>query len=36
MVIDELTAERARQIGITMGAVPDPDIVDVHVALVAP
>jgi len=31
VIIDELTAERAKEIGITS----HPDIVDVHVALVA-
>lgn len=35
VIIDELTAERARQIGIRIGAVHHPDIVDVHVALAA-
>ncbi|MBV9449119.1 MAG: type II toxin-antitoxin system VapC family toxin [Streptosporangiaceae bacterium] len=35
VVIDELTAERARQIGVTIGQVSHPDIVDVHVALAA-
>ena len=35
VIIDELTAERARQIGITIGVASHPDIVDVHVALVA-
>ena len=35
VVFDELTEERAQQIGIRMGAVHHPDIVDVHVALAA-
>ena len=35
VIIDELTAERARQIGIAIGATSHPDIVDVHVALAA-
>jgi hypothetical protein len=35
VIIDELTAGRARQIGITIGAISHPDIVDVHVALAA-
>jgi predicted nucleic acid-binding protein len=35
VVIDELTAERAREIGVTVGQVSHPDIVDVHVALAA-
>jgi hypothetical protein len=35
VIIDELTAERAKQIGITIGATSHPDIVDVHVALAA-
>lgn len=35
VVIDELTAERAKQIGTVIGATSHPDIVDVHVALVA-
>ncbi len=35
VIIDELTAERAKQIGVTIGAISDPDIVDVHVALAA-
>ncbi|HEX6523291.1 MAG TPA: type II toxin-antitoxin system VapC family toxin [Streptosporangiaceae bacterium] len=35
VVIDELTAERARQIGVMIGQVSHPDIVDVHVALAA-
>jgi predicted nucleic acid-binding protein len=35
VVIDELTAERAREIGVTIGQVSHPDIVDVHVALAA-
>jgi len=35
VIVDELTAERARQIGVTIGATSHPDVVDVHVALVA-
>jgi predicted nucleic acid-binding protein len=35
VIIDELTAERARQIGITVGTTSHRDIVDVHVALAA-
>lgn len=35
VVIDELTAERAREIGVTIGQTSHPDIVDVHVALAA-
>ena len=35
VVIDELTAERAREIGIKIGQTSHPDIVDVHVALAA-
>jgi predicted nucleic acid-binding protein len=35
VVIDELTAERARQIGVMIGQTSHPDIVDVHVALAA-
>ena len=35
MIIDELTADRAKQIGITISATSHPDIVDVHVALAA-
>ena len=35
VIIDELTADRARQIGVTIGATSHPDIVDVHVALAA-
>jgi predicted nucleic acid-binding protein len=35
VVIDELTADRAKQIGLAIGQCPHPDIVDVHVALVA-
>ncbi len=35
MIVDELTAERARQIGVTIGQTSHPDIVDVHVALAA-
>jgi len=33
--IDELTAERAREIGVKIGQTSHPDIVDVHVALAA-
>jgi hypothetical protein len=32
VIIDELTAERAKQIGITIGTTSHPDIADVHVA----
>ena len=32
---EELTPERARQIAVTIGQTSHPDIVDVHVALVA-
>jgi len=35
VVIDELTAERAREIGVMIGQTSHPDIVDVHVALAA-
>jgi hypothetical protein len=35
VIIDELTPDRAREIGIRIGAVHHPDIVDVHVALAA-
>jgi predicted nucleic acid-binding protein len=35
VVIDELTAGRAREIGIKIGQTSHPDIVDVHVALAA-
>jgi len=35
VIIDELTAGRAKQIGVTIGATSHPDIVDVHVALAA-
>ena len=35
VVIDELTGERAREIGIKIGQASHPDIVDVHVALAA-
>jgi hypothetical protein len=35
VIIDELTAERAKQIGVTIGKISHPDIVDVHVALAA-
>jgi predicted nucleic acid-binding protein len=35
VIIDELTAERAKQIGIAIGATSHLDIVDVHVALAA-
>ncbi len=35
VIVDELTAERAKQIGITIGKISHPDIVDVHVALAA-
>ena len=35
VIVDELTAERAKQIGITIGRISYPDIVDVHVALAA-
>ena len=35
VVIDELTDERAREIGVKIGQTSHPDIVDVHVALAA-
>jgi hypothetical protein len=35
VLIDELTAERAKQIGVTIGNISHPDIADVHVALAA-
>ncbi len=35
VIIDELTAERAKEIGVTIGKTSHPDIVDVHVALIA-
>jgi hypothetical protein len=35
VIIDELTPERAKEIGITIGRTSHPDIVDVHVALAA-
>jgi predicted nucleic acid-binding protein len=35
VVIDELTAERVREIGVKIGQTSHPDIVDVHVALAA-
>ena len=35
VVIAELTAERAREIGVKIGQTSHPDIVDVHVALAA-
>jgi predicted nucleic acid-binding protein len=35
VTIDELTADRARQIGLAIGRCSHTDIVDVHVALVA-
>jgi len=35
VVIDELTADRAREIGVKIGQTSHPDIVDVHVALAA-
>jgi predicted nucleic acid-binding protein len=35
VIIDELTGERAKEIGITIGKTSHPDIVDVHVALAA-
>jgi predicted nucleic acid-binding protein len=35
VIIDELTAERARKIGAMIGQTSHPDIVDVHVALAA-
>jgi predicted nucleic acid-binding protein len=35
VIIDELTAERAKEVGVTIGEASHSDIVDVHVALVA-
>ena len=35
VIIDELTAERSKEIGIMIGKTSHPDIVDVHVALAA-
>lgn len=35
VVIDELTVDRAREIGVKIGQTSHPDIVDVHVALAA-
>jgi len=35
VIIDELTAERATEIGVMIGKTSHPDIVDVHVALAA-
>ena len=35
VIIDELTAERARAIGVMVGRTSHPDIVDVHVAVAA-
>jgi predicted nucleic acid-binding protein len=35
VVIDELTSDRARAIGVKIGQTSHPDIVDVHVALAA-
>lgn len=35
VIIDELTAERAKEIGVTIGKTSHPDIVGVHVALAA-
>jgi predicted nucleic acid-binding protein len=35
VIIDELTAERAKEIGVMIGKTSHPDIVDVHVALAA-
>lgn len=35
VTVDELTEERAKQIGVAIGRTSHPDIVDVHVALVA-
>jgi predicted nucleic acid-binding protein len=35
VIIDELSPERAREIGIRISQVHHPDIVDVHVALAA-
>ena len=34
-LLDELTAERAKEIGVMIGKISHPDIVDVHVALAA-
>ena len=35
VIIDELTAERAKEIGVMIGTTSHPDIVNVHVALAA-
>jgi predicted nucleic acid-binding protein len=35
VIIDELTSERAKEIGVMIGKTSHPDIVDVHVALAA-
>jgi predicted nucleic acid-binding protein len=35
VIIDELTADRAKQIGLAVGKTSHPDIVDAHVALAA-
>jgi predicted nucleic acid-binding protein len=35
VIIDELTPERAKEIGVMIGKTSHPDIVDVHVALAA-
>ena len=35
VIIDELTAERAKEIGVTIGKTSHPDVVHVHVALIA-
>ena len=35
VIIDELTADRAKQIGVMIGTTSHPDVVDVHVALAA-
>jgi predicted nucleic acid-binding protein len=35
VIIDELTAERAKEIGVMIGKTSHPDIADVHVALAA-
>jgi predicted nucleic acid-binding protein len=35
VIIDELTADRAKEVGIAIGETAHPDIVDVHVALAA-
>jgi predicted nucleic acid-binding protein len=35
VIIDELTADRAKQIGLAIGETAHPDIVDAHVALAA-